>query len=93
VDLSADGLFAGILWVLAGVHIVLLITGTGLLLKGGHVGGLNGVARTRSAFEVTYMAVQFCAGLVLSIYACSRATERKAGCPYYDVSELFVLRT
>lgn len=85
VDLFADSLFAGILWVLAIIHMVLLISVTGIWLGDVDADKVNNVARARSAFEVTYMAVQFCAMLVMSIYACSRATERQTGCPYYDV--------
>lgn len=87
MDSLSDTVFASLLWVLAGAHIVLFVTATGLLIQGSRVGALNGVARTRSAFEVSYMAVQFCAALVLLIYTCSRARERKVGYPYYHVSE------
>lgn len=88
VDSFADSWFSGLLWLLAGVHIILLVAATGILLAGVDVKQINTLARVRSAFEVTYMAVQFCAMLIMSIYACSRATERKPGCPYYNVSEV-----
>ncbi|KAF8862361.1 hypothetical protein BDZ45DRAFT_799177 [Acephala macrosclerotiorum] len=84
VDVFADTLFSSVLWVLASIHIVLLIAVTGTWLGDVDLDKVNNIARARSAFEVTYMAVQFCAMLVMSIYACSRATERKTGCPYYD---------
>ncbi|CZR59674.1 uncharacterized protein PAC_09568 [Phialocephala subalpina] len=84
VDLFADTLFSSVLWVLAGIHIVLLTATTGTWLGDVDLDKVNSVARARSAFEVTYTAVQFCAMLVMSIYACSRATERQTGCPYYN---------
>lgn len=80
--------------------MVLWIVATGLVVadgdggdgdENGRVNGdgngdrVNGVARARSAVEVTFMAGQFCAMVVVSVYACSRATERKVGCAYYNV--------
>lgn len=85
VDLFADTLFSSVLWVLAGCHIILLIVTTGTWLGDVDLDKVNSIARARSAIEVTYMAVQFCAMCVMSIYACSRASERKTGCPYYNV--------
>ncbi|KUJ12160.1 uncharacterized protein LY89DRAFT_688621 [Mollisia scopiformis] len=86
VDAFADNLFSGVLWTLATVHIALLVAATGLWLKNqnGDEDETERVARARSALEVTYITVQFCAMLVMSIYACSRATERQTGCAYYD---------
>ncbi len=87
-DSFADTLFASVLWVLAGVHVALLVVTTGTWLGDVDVDKVNSIAKARSAFEVTYMAVQFCAMLVMSIYAISRATERQTGCPYYNVRSL-----
>lgn len=73
-----------ILWIFAGVAMALLVTTTGTLLANMDTNEVKRVARTGSALEVTYMALQFVVILAMSPHTFRSAIKPEIGCLYHE---------